>query len=186
MKKLPDCDRPQDIESWIEEISDIKQIFQPQEKPAAPLIIKEVKPALREEGLYNHNSFNRLDVGNTDNIDKNTATRFLKGQMDIEARLDLHGYTEKEAFNAVADFLQKSYIRNKRCVMIITGKGLKDDETPWYETKGVIKEALPQWINHADIRPFVLSIAPANREDGGSGAFYILLKRRRSEQIKKP
>lgn len=184
MKKLPEITAPKDVEAWFAEVEKVKPTKQPEEKPSAPLVIKEVEPSLRMEGVYNSNSFNELAVGNTDNLDKNTAEKFRKGQFKIEARLDLHGRTEKEAFSAVGDFIHNSYVCGRRCVLIITGKGLKNDNDAWYETKGIIREALPQWLNHVDIRPFVLSMSPALPADGGSGAMYVLLKRKRpSHQV---
>ena len=144
MKKLRDPKKPSDAEAWLETIQDIDPLVQPEEKPQAPLIIGEIKPSLKEEGLYNPNSFEKIEVGNTDNLDANTAEKFRKGKYKIEARLDLHGYTEKQAFAAVKDFVLNSYIAQRRCVLIITGKGLKENDRPWYEAKGVIKEALPR------------------------------------------
>lgn len=180
MKKLPELQStPEDIDVWYEETQTVEPINQPQEKPVPPLIIKEVQPSLRCEGLYNHNSFNEITLGNTDNIDRNTASKFVKGNYKIEARLDLHGYTEKGAYSAVLEFVKDSYIKNKRCVLIITGKGLRDDNKPWYETKGVINQALLGWLNNPEICPFILSVSQAKQSDGGSGAFYLLLKRQR-------
>ncbi len=180
MKKLPEGKSPKDIDIWEETIKDIIPLAQPEEKPMAPLILNEVDKVPNHSGLYNPNSFTPLTVGNTDNLDGSTADKFRKGEFKIEARLDLHGRTEKEAFAAVADFIHNAYAQNKRCVLIITGKGIKQDDTPWYEAKGVIKEALPTWLNHAEIRPFILSMCQAKPEDGGSGAMYVLLKRQRS------
>lgn len=181
MKKLPDIKtQPSDVDLWFEQTKAIEAFDQPEEKPQPPLIIKEVEPSVRCEGLYNNNSFNEIILGNTDNIDKNTATKFLKGDYTIDARLDLHGYTEKAAFAAVVDFIKDSYIKKKRCILIITGKGLKDDKKPWYEIKGVINQALIGWLNNPEIRPFILSVSQAKQSDGGSGAFYVLLKRQRN------
>ena len=180
MKKLPEAKTPEDVEAWFEEVENIVTIKQPEEKPQAPLILKPVEPSLSEEGLYNANSFQFLEVGNTDNIDGNTAEKFRKGQLQIEAKLDLHGLKEKEAFESVKNFILNAYMQKKRCVLIITGKGIKKDNDPWYETKGVIREALPSWLNHPEIRPFILSMTSAKIEDGGSGAMYVLLKRQRN------
>ena len=185
MKKLPSINPPKDVDVWEEEVLGVKRIKQPEEKPSSPLIISEVEPSLRTEGLYNANSFNPLTVGATNNIDRNTAEKFIKGQMPIDSRLDLHGRTEKEAFSAVEDFIKNCYIQNKRCILIITGKGIKKDDTPWYESKGIIREALPAWLNHPNIRPFILSVSVAKQEDGGSGAFYVLLKRQRQSNPSK-
>lgn len=179
MKKLPESRQPSDIEVWLEEIEQIKPVKQPEEKPQEPLIIKEIQPSLNFKGVYNQNSFSELTVGNMDNVDKNTAEKFKKGQFKIEARLDLHGRTEKEAFSAVGDFIRNSYVQGKRCILIITGKGIKKEDDAWYEAKGIIREALPKWLNHADIRPFILGMSPALPADGGSGAMYVLLKRKR-------
>ena len=187
MKKLPEIRHPQDqdIEDWLEATDDVIPFKQPVEKPQSPLIIDEIKSSLCVEGLYNPNSFTELKVGNTDNIDKNSAEKFLKGKYKIDAQLDLHGQTEKQAFLAVEGFIKNSYMRNHRCVLIITGKGVRKDDDPWYESKGVIKEALPSWLNHPDIRPFILSISYAKQEDGGSGAMYVLLKRQRGSHPSK-
>ena len=188
MKKLPEIKhfQDQDIEAWIEATDDITPIKQPEEKPQAPLIIDEIKPSIQLEGTCNSNSFTELKVGNTDNIDRNSAEKFTKGKYKIDARLDLHGQTEKQAFIAVENFIYNSYVNNYRCILIITGKGIKKDNDPWYKSKGIIKEALPSWLNHPEIRPFILSMTYAKQEDGGSGAMYVLLKRqRKSHQSKK-
>lgn len=180
MKKLPDIKNlPDDIDLWYEETQDVEILNQPDEKPMAPLVINEIQPSLRCEGLYNPNSFKEITLGNTDNIDKNTASKFVKGNYKIEARLDLHGYTEKGAFSAVLDFIKNGYIQKKRCVLIITGKALKDNNKPWYEATGIINQALMGWLNNPEIRPFILSVSQAKQSDGGGGAFYVLLKRQR-------
>ena len=189
MKKLPEVRLPEDNDdnkAWEDEVSDIAPMSQPQEKPQAPLVISEVSNSISYEGLYNANSFNKLDVGNTDNLDKNTASKFVKGKLNIDARLDIHGLTEKNAFIAVKKFIQNGYAKGFRCLLIITGKGIKNNDSPWYEAKGVIKEAFPEWLNNDDIRPFILSASQATQNDGGSGAFYVLLKRKRtSDKTKK-
>lgn len=177
MKKQLKTITPQDIAEWQREVENIKPLPSVEEPPQAPLIIDEITPKSSEKGLYNHNSFDELVIGDTANIDGNLADKFVKGQLKIEARLDLHGLSEKEAFAKVRDFIIDSYHQGRRCVLIITGKGERVD--PWWESKGVIKQSFPRWLNHADIRPYLLSSAPAKPSDGGTGAFYCLLKRQR-------
>ncbi len=104
-------------------------------------------------------------------MDKRTAERLAKGQMAIEGRLDLHGLTEPQAHAALLKFLHVSSSLGRRCVMVITGKGV--------EGKGVIRAALPKWLNTVELRPLVLGISQAKPKDGGAGAYYVLLKRRR-------
>ena len=60
---------------------------------------------------------------------------------------------------------------------MITGKGLKGDT--W--SPGVLREAVPGWLNAPPLRGIVLSFAYAQPQHGGSGALYVLLKRRRDK-----
>ncbi len=113
-----------------------------------------------------------LEPGKAVDIDKGTAERLAKGRMAIEGRLDLHGLTEAEAHGALNRFLVMSRSLGRRCVLVITGKGVAG--------KGVLRTALPRWLNTPDMRPLVLSVTEAQPKDGGSGAFYVLLKRNRA------
>jgi DNA-nicking Smr family endonuclease len=112
-----------------------------------------------------------LVTGRLPDMDKRTAERLSKGQMAIEGRLDLHGLTEAGAHSALIGFLATSRSMGRRCVLVITGKGVQG--------KGVIRQALPKWLNSAELRPLVLGISQAKQKDGGEGAFYVLLKRTR-------
>ena len=175
MKKLLKTLAPQDVDEWQKEVADIAPLPQVEERPQAPLVLDEIIPSPNEDGLYNHNSFSELVIDDTSNIDGKLADRLVKGHLKIEARLDLHGLSEKQAFVDTRDFIINSYHLKRRCVLIITGKGERVD--PWWESKGVIRQSFPRWLNHADIRPYVLSAVRAQAADGGSGAFYCLLKR---------
>ena len=177
MKKLPDANVPEDMEAWKEEISGVEKLCGVEEPPQRPLIIEEINATPSVKGLYNHNSFKKIEIGEVADIDRNLAEKFTSGKLKIEARLDLHGLSEKQAFAKVCDFITLSYNMKRRCVLIVTGKGSRQGD--WWEAKGVIRKSFPQWLNHADIRPYLLSVAQAKQEDGGAGAFYCLLKRHR-------
>lgn len=120
-----------------------------------------------------------LKIGSFDNIDKNTAKRFRRGEMGIEATLDLHGYTEEKAYEAVINFIKTSYSQNKRSIIIVTGKGTKRDDDDFFSSKGVLKERVPQWLNSEELRPFILSFIHPEQKLGGKGALQILLRRKR-------
>jgi DNA-nicking Smr family endonuclease len=89
----------------------------------------------------------------------------------IEARLDLHGYTQEEAYSALVRFIQTNYMQQRRALLIITGKGT--------EGKGVLRQQLPRWLATDTLKDKILAIAPSRPEDGGQGAYYILLRRMR-------
>lgn len=115
-----------------------------------------------------------LKAGASHGVDKRTATRLRRGQLAVEGRIDLHGMTQDKAHRALEDFLSASQGAGKRCVLVITGKGLG----PRGET-GVLRNLVPRWMNAPAIRGRVLSFCTAQPRDGGTGALYVLLKRRR-------
>ena len=179
MKKLHECGQPADIDEWMSVIDGIKPFNRPDEVPQTPLVINEVNHSVDTQKISDTISPQELKVGDTSNIDRNTAKKFVTGKYKIDAKIDLHGLSEKNAFIAVKDFVFNCYRQGLRCILIITGKGYKKDDDIWYEGRGIIRESLPSWLNHPDIRPFILSISPAKQTDGGSGAMYVLLKRKR-------
>ena len=178
MKRLDRATVPADEDgAWAEATAGVKRLPPAEEKPEAPLIIGDIRPKINYAAAYSGEPLNRLEIGNTDNIDRRTAEKFKRGEFSIERRLDLHGLTEKEAFAAVDDFIRQAYLQKLRCVLIVTGKGITKENDAWYEKKGILKECVPNWLNAPELRPLILSISHARPEDGGDGALYILLRR---------
>jgi DNA-nicking Smr family endonuclease len=108
-------------------------------------------------------------------IDRANAERLKRGLHPIEARLDLHGKTQAEAHHALAAFIHNSSDAGRRCVLVITGRGFGPSGP------GVLKSAVPRWLEEVGLRGKILAIAPAQPRDGGAGALYLLLRRRRME-----
>ncbi len=108
-------------------------------------------------------------------IDHKTATRLRRGQMSIEARLDLHGMTQNQAYDALLSFILCAHSNKKRCVLVITGKGNKYGS----EDIGVLKQKTPEWLNSSPLQQYILKIQPARPNHGGDGALYVLLRRNR-------
>ncbi len=105
------------------------------------------------------------------NVDGSNADRLRRGNYPIDATLDLHFHTREEAHGMLRAFIQAQYMRGSRCMLIITGKGKTGD--------GVLRAELPRWLNEPDLRAVVLAFGHAKPPHGGSGAFYVLLKRKR-------
>lgn len=112
-----------------------------------------------------------LAPGAAPGLDKRNAMRLRRGQLEIEARIDLHGMTRDEAEQRLRRFLLTGYAQGKRCVLVITGKGTRGG--------GVIRGALAGWLNGAGLRPIVVAFSEARAKDGGGGAFYVYLRRER-------
>ena len=115
-----------------------------------------------------------LEPGAGAGVDKRTSARLRKGRLAIEGRLDLHGMTQKEAHRALDHFLARSHDAHRRCVLVITGKGLSADGSV-----GVLRSALPGWLNQPPNRARVVAFSRAIPRDGGDGALYVLIKRKR-------
>jgi DNA-nicking Smr family endonuclease len=115
-----------------------------------------------------------LAPGVAPGLDRRNAERLRRGERKIEARLDLHGMTQDEAHRALNAFLDRAEHAGWRCVLVITGKG-----RPGSSAAGVLRAAVPRWLNEAPNRARLLAIAAAQPKHGGAGAIYLLLRRRR-------
>jgi DNA-nicking Smr family endonuclease len=111
-------------------------------------------------------------------IDRRSQVRLKRGLYPIEARLDLHGLTQAEAHARLDAFLGTAHRAGRRCVLVITGKGLR----PLEEERGVLRRAIPHWLDQPPNRGRVLAYAAARPQHGGSGALYVLLRRGRRER----
>ena len=95
-----------------------------------------------------------------------------RGRVDIHQKIDLHDLTRDQAFPALQRRLARAQAAGARCVLVVTGKGPN--------LEGVLRKSLPGWLMDPHIRPLVSSFAEAHIRHGGSGAFYVFLKRKRS------
>ncbi len=116
-----------------------------------------------------------LTAGAVVDVDRRTAERLKRGQMPVEATLDLHGHTRAEAHGELAAFLDASYAAGRRCVLVVTGKGATKTGG------GVLRAEVPKWLNEAPNRARIIAFAGARPQHGGGGALYVLLRRRRGD-----
>ena len=109
-----------------------------------------------------------IRYGESAGIDSNSKRRLFRGEVPINRRLDLHGLTAARAQIRLENFIQQAAYDGCRCVLVITGKGA-----------GVLQGHVPGWLKRPPLSPLVLALAEARPADGGAGAFYVLLRRRR-------
>ena len=111
--------------------------------------------------------------------------RIGKGRTAIDARLDLHGLRQDEAFGRLQGFLVQARQRGHRHVLVITGTGRPDalrSPDPDIDVleeraarRGVLHRMVPHWLSTAPLRVHVAAWSPAARHHGGDGALYIRL-----------
>lgn len=105
-----------------------------------------------------------------DGIQQQMMRKLRRGHISIEAQLDLHGYKVEEARQALSEFLHQVQHRGLRCVRIIHGKG----HGSW-QRKPVLKNKVNIWLRQRDE---VLAFTSAPKVDGGTGAVYVLIRRK--------
>lgn len=106
-------------------------------------------------------------------IDPNLLRSLKRGEFSVESVLDLHGTTREEAKRMVKNFIEKARLNSFRCISIIHGKGYHSkDHIP------VLKESLKDWLSSRSIGRHILAFCSAMPKDGGTGAIYVLLKKR--------
>jgi DNA-nicking Smr family endonuclease len=111
-------------------------------------------------------------------FDRDISRALGRGKLVPQASLDLHGMTLAAADHAVTHFLDQATGRDLRVVLIVTGKGLRLQSGR--VLGGRIRAEFLGWLNRPDNRARVRGVRPAHPRHGGSGAFYVLLRRRSS------
>ena len=95
--------------------------------------------------------------------------------------IDLHGYTLEQANNAIEKFILESFREKINKLIVVTGKWLhSQNEKDTYVSKdlSILKYSVPEFIeSNKSLMKIINEIKDANIEDGGSGAFYIYLKK---------
>ena len=113
----------------------------------------------------------------------NKDNKFQKKKYFKIKSIDLHGYTLEEANKAILNFINKSYEDKINKLIVVTGKGLhSNNEKDTYVSKelSILKHSVPEFIKkNMELSKKIYEIKGANIEDGGDGAFYIYLKRKK-------
>lgn len=176
-----------DVRLWAKVVENAKPL--PETPPVAPPAEDDAEPEtpdpydypsprlppMRETERRVAKSQGALSHGTTAGIDKRTAERFKKGEMEVQGRLDLHGLTREAAHGALHRFIADCILRQRRFVIVVTGKGLRSDG------EGILRTEVPRWLNEPELRAMILGFSYAQPRDGGQGALYVLLKRDRNE-----
>lgn len=130
----------------------------------------------------------KADAPQVTPLARREARRIARDPESIDARLDLHGMRQRDAYPALKGFLRASQARGHRLVLVITGKGAPREtprhrydaweSTPFYESpRGVLRRLVPEWLAKPEFRDVVAGVSPAHQRHGGDGALYVRLRR---------
>jgi len=192
----------QDLELFHRVLADVTPLrLEPEPKPTSqPLPVsttrqkvqKSAKKAIRTEAKLSLKPTAKAAMtpavladhgpGRAPGLDRRSALRLKRGKTEIDGRIDLHGMTQEQARSALTGFVISGHRQDRRCLLVITGKGyhpVRDDTDAWRAESGILRQRVPRWLEEQPLVGCVLAYSPAQPEHGGSGALYILLKRRR-------
>jgi DNA-nicking Smr family endonuclease len=105
-------------------------------------------------------------------LDPRTVQQLRAGHFSWEAHLDMHGMNAEQAQFALMDFIRNQYNLGRRCVLLVTGRGLNSPGG-----SPVLREAARTWLTQDPLRRVVLAFVTALPRDGGPGALYVLLRK---------
>lgn len=159
--KTPPAEPPADL-------IDPAPIPSPPPPPGTP----PVRPSGHPAAPPRHQGMGELHHGRSPGLDRRSAERLKRGDMEIEADIDLHGMTQDQAHGALIAFIQRCWQAQRRCVLVVTGKG-----TQGY---GVLRAQVPRWLNQSPLRERILGFSYAQPRHGGDGALYVLIRRQRT------
>jgi len=106
------------------------------------------------------------------NVNREVAKRLHKGEFSVQGHIDLHGLTVENARTVFEQFLKVSIAAGKRMVLIVHGRGLSSPAAP------ILKSKVIEWLTTGPWRKWVMAFTSARLCDGGTGATYVLLRRR--------
>lgn len=156
--KLP----PEDILLWKREMKDVKPLAQLKSEKKEPKVTSKTKPILPSKKSVSQVISSVLPQV----LGRREFRRFK-----IEARLDLHGMGLEAGRDVLERFLRQAQDKGLKTALVITGKGSMSSEN-------TLRHQLPRWFEEAPLRGVVYSFHyPAKPQDGGQGAYYVILRR---------
>jgi len=112
---------------------------------------------------------------------KDLSLSQIKIDKDLVKTIDLHGFSLENANKTIDEFINKCFKTNVSKITVITGKGLRSNNinNPYVSKNlSILKNSVPEFIkSNTDLMKKIKNIQEAKAEDGGSGAFNILLKK---------
>ncbi len=140
----------------------------------APRVIVD-QPSARPEPPKRAPAANRIAV-DAATLDGGWDRKMRTGRLSPDLTLDLHGYTRDRAHALLVRVIGDAAIGGARVLLVITGKGARESDDS-DRPRGVIRASLRDWLQSAELRPYIAALRPAHPRHGGGGAWYVILRR---------
>lgn len=158
----------------------------PKAEPPAPAVKVKSKSAEPAKPLARPPA-HRQDPPPITGLDRRQERRMTRGQVEIEARIDLHGTGIERSHDRLLNFLVDSRAQGLRLVLVITGKGASpfarhtlhgSDTYHAPERQGRLRRLAPEWFHEPRFRQHIAGFQPAHPRHGGGGAYYVKLRKK--------
>ncbi len=120
-------------------------------------------------------------ISNKDRL-PNKDEKITENKITKSFTFDLHGYSLNDANKKIEELIQNAYNLSINKLIIVTGKGLhsKNEKDPYVSKDlGILRYSVPEYIkNNKSLRNMINEVREASIDEGGSGAFYIFLKKK--------
>jgi DNA-nicking Smr family endonuclease len=141
------------------------------------LVVQKLTKLVEGKSKFDIRQTGEYVEGSVATLEPSTIEKLKNGTISIQASIDLHGMISDMAKDKVTTFIKNSYSFGYRCILIIHGRGLKSQEGP------ILKNNILIWLTSGAISRYVLAFCSARPCDGGTGAVYVLLKKRPGRNI---
>lgn len=164
----------EDKELWVEYTQSLKPLDVILASTSFTEEENHPKELIEKSTISSKKQIRALNVDVPVDIDRRTFERLKKGRLPFDDSFDFHGIGFHEAHYKLVKLIEQWQDNGKRCILIITGKGSR---TP--KDQKTIRDAFPDWLNDSLLRNKILAYTKAQPKHGGSGAFYLLLRRKK-------
>ena len=167
-------------ELWEYATKDVNPLNETNKRLSQKRITIETSANLPAQNAPTYTKSNKASIPKSNETDKRTAQKLKRGQIQIDARLDLHGMSKSKAYATLKSFIPSSRQKGHKCILIITGKGKpRHGNIPLInQVPGILKTSTPLWLQEPEFQQHVLKFETAKPKHGGEGALYVLLRKK--------
>ncbi len=144
----------------------------PQPEHPDDYVRRRLEQLVEGEVVFDCSMTDEFTAGQVRGLDPRVFNRLKAGAYSVEAHLDLHGMTLPLAWQEVTDFIRRQYTLSRRCLVLVTGRGLNSPDG-----RGVLRQQVQTWLTREPLRRVVLAFVTAQPRHGGAGALYVLLRK---------
>ena len=108
-------------------------------------------------------------------LDGSWDRRLSRGAIQPDLSVDLHGHTLDTAYRTLDAGLEHAIARGARVLLLVTGKPRAAGSG-----RGAIRAAVGDWLAASRHSADIAAVRRAHPRHGGTGALYIIFRRRRA------